>query len=485
MSNLIIYFIKLFKGKSIEVLVSIIRNKLFSVYLGVQGFAILSQFISIKQTFSNINQLNLSECCVKQIVESKKSDNKNEIFSYILVKYLKLTLFISFILYPIYIIFQKQLTIFIFGSVEYSYAFYLVLLSYPVILVSTLPFSILKANKEIDYIKKIKIKSSFLFLISITTFFVYKNLTSSFVIIIFINLIVLNLNLYYAYKCLKKNKIKISYINKIENQFKFNAEYYKFLKFGIFTGILISTNDIICRNIVINKLGINDYGIYVPILNLMTLVTSFIYPIFSTYLYTKFCEAKTPENICKNLNEGFRLSLLFMLPTSLCIIATDKYLINLFFSDEFLPALFYLKYHFSFLIIHILIYVFIQSMASTGRIKSQSYMMIAYTILNIIVTYYGVINFGISGFLLKYIIPPLLMLIIYYVYYYKSINFKAQNIYPLLIHYIFCNSILIYINNLKVNFGLMLITAIFFILMTLLFISKNEINILKNRIIND
>ena len=66
-------------------------------------------------------------------------------------------------------------------------------------------------------------------------------------------------------------------------------------------------SEFVCRSIVVSNLGVDSIGLYSPIIMWASMITGFILPSFSTYLYPRFCEIKSDVEISSLLNDGIRL----------------------------------------------------------------------------------------------------------------------------------------------------------------------------------
>src|SRR5690606_30540622 len=118
-------------------------------------------------------------------------------------------------------------------------------------------------------------------------------------------LIILMVNNYYAkVKILKRINISFRSIFQSKVNKKAIKELYVFAGVGLIAGAAIIFSETLIRSIIVTKLGINKIGVYSPIILWSGLFTGFILPSIGTYLYPRFSEVKSDNELNGILNDS-------------------------------------------------------------------------------------------------------------------------------------------------------------------------------------
>ena len=130
--------------KFVKFFVGLIRSKINATFLGTEGVGIVSQFLMMINTSSSFTQLGMSEAVVKQIAQSNNSKlNKENIASSVKTYLLTISVFII-LSTTILIVFRNQITLYVFGDNKFIQIFYLAILTFPLLIINGVFFSILK-----------------------------------------------------------------------------------------------------------------------------------------------------------------------------------------------------------------------------------------------------------------------------------------------------------------------------------------------------
>ena len=234
-------------------------------------------------------------------------------------------------------------------------------------------------------------------------------------------------NHYYAdRKILFKLNIKTLDIIKARINRSSIRELVSFAGFGLTAGIAIVFTDIITRAIVVTKIGISQLGVYTPVNYWGSLFDGFISPSIITYLYPRLSEAKTDEEVTGILNDSLRFITLLFLPFLLISIPVRYEIIPLFYSKEFNSAGDYLPWHFMGVLFYLWMLMFMQAMTARGRLKTEGVMVIITCLIDIAVVYYFVSNYGLYGWMLKFIISPVIFFNFSLFYFKKNFGFRLE-----------------------------------------------------------
>ena len=457
--------------KVVKFIIGIIRSKIVAIFLGTTGTGIIVQLTQLTQSISQFSLLSMPEGLIKQIAESDKAHKEFSNKLSTLIKSYSVLLFIVLVItLSLSFCFSKELTIFFFGNIKYYNYCLIGLASFPILLINSISFAVLQGFKKIKYIAR-----SELIVIIINIFFfipliIIWGLIGAVIYVTISFLTILLVNHVYTQKVILTNlniSIKKIYESKINK--KAIRELFLFAGFGLTAGIALIISDTWARAIVVTQLGINELGVYSPIVTWAGVFTGFILPSIGTYLFPRFGEAKSNYEITGVLNDSIRFVTIVMIPFLLLSIPIRFQIIPLFYSKQFLAAGNYLPWHFLGTLFYVWMYVFTQAMAPTGRIKMQGILVIIMCMVNIATVYFLIPIIGLYGWMLKFIISPILFFVIYFAYFKKVINFKFEkkNI-ILMLYLIFSFFVIMSISkyfsyNYKINFliGLSLVALTF------------------------
>jgi len=476
----------LISSRIIKYAFNFIRVKLIAIYFGTLGTGIFAQLTQITQSMSQFTLLGMNDGIVKEIAER---DHKEQVFKQILVSSLKsyivMISIVLFIVLSLSFYFSKELTIYFLGDIKYYNYFIIGLISFPILVINSISFAILKSFKQIKYIAHSEIIGAVLNILFFILLIYSFGLTGIVIYVTVALVTVLIANHFYArIKVLIHLDISIHDIIKAKISKKSIRELFIFAGFGLTAGLALIITDTFTRSIVVTKLGITKIGIYSPILNFSTLFTGLIIPSLSTYLYPRYCETKTDLELIHIINDSLRFVTLLMIPFILLSIPIRFQLISLFYSRDFSIAGKYLQWHFLGMIFYMWMYVFWQSMMPTGRIKTEGVVVLIMCIIDVAIVYTLVPQIGLYGLMLKYIISPILFFFFYIFYYKSQIKFKIKKENLLIMGYILLSFLLIisiekYITS---NYIIDFIVGLILTLLSFLILSKSEKKFVINNI---
>ncbi len=439
--------------KVVQFVAGIIRSKLNAVFLGTVGVGIVNQLTFLSSKMGQFTMLSMSEAVVKQIAENKEEENVSTIVAASLKSYIVLVFSFMLVSGSIFYIFSDQLTNYVLGDTKYKAYFYIALFSFPLLIINSIPFAILKGFKDIASISKARIAIIISNLIVFVPLVYFYRLTGAVVFIPISYVITLFSNYYYVQKYhLRRLGIDLSFIVKTKFNRVFSKEILLFSGFGLFVGTYGIFSEFACRSIVIENLGVGKIGLYSPVITWAGLFTGFIIPSFSTYLYPRFAETKSNKEISGIINDAIRLGTFALMPFLFLAIPFRYIFIQLLYSKDFLEAGNYLPYHFIGMVFYVWWYIFVQAMTPTGHIRYHAFFFTLYMTLDMIVTYSTVPYFGLFGWTLKHMVSPLIFFFIYYYFWYKRVRFSFDISNIKIMVYILAGSVLLifwnkYFNN--------------------------------------
>jgi O-antigen/teichoic acid export membrane protein len=455
----------------------LVTTKISALLLGTSGIGIINQLNFLTQKMSQFTTLSMVEAVVKQIAENKVDKNANGIISSAFKSYIILVSSFSIISIALLLIFSNALTNYVFGEGDFIAYFFIVIFTFPLLIISSIPFAILTGFRDIKLISQIRIGIVFTNLLFAVPLIYYFRLDGAVAYVPISYLVDLLFHFIVAQKLyFQKLGINVKSICNASFRTDFVKELFYFSGFGITVGTYAIFSEFICRSIVVSHLGVEQIGLYSPVIMWASMMTGFLLPALSTYLYPRFCELNKTHEITGLLNDALRLGSIVIIPLLLIGIPFRELIITLFYSKEFIGAAKFLPYHFLGLLFYVWWYVFAQAMTPTGRIRQHGIFQILFFTLDMLVTYYFVNNHGLYGWMLKQIVSPFVFFFVYYFYAYKKMEFSISKENSILMGFALISSlILILLMNLT-DYGnkIAYILGPLFLISSYFFLKKEE-----------
>lgn len=440
-------------ARIVEFVVGLLKIKLCAILLGVTGIGVFNQLTFLSNKMSEFTLLSTSEALVKQLAGTTEANNSTDLVLSALKSYaILLCFFMLFALVILYLL-SENITLYVFGDAKYFQAFMVALASLPLLVVNSVPYSILRAFKNMKAIAKARVWITLINILHTLPLIYLFSLQGAVFSIFLSHLVGLIVNYMYAKKLyFKKFSISLKEIYKAKLEISYVRELVKFSGFGLSIGLYVIFSEFICRSIVVSQLGIEAIGLYSPVIMWSSLFTSILITSLSTQLYSSLCQSKNNTQINNLLNDGLRLATLGLLPLLFLAIPYRELIITVFYSKDFLGVEKYLPYHFLGVIFQVWYSVLASSMSSTGRIRHHGVFRFFYLSLDIVITYYFVKEFGLYGWMLKHIVSPFVFYFVYLNFCNKHMSFKIVNANFLLMLYLLIGSLsLIFVDGISTS----------------------------------
>ena len=422
----------------------VFRAKINAVILGPNGIGIINQLNFMSQKMSEFTMLSMSEAVVKQIAENKDKKEVRELINASLKSYIVLVLSFMVFIIIVFWIFSEKLTIYVLGDLKYMIYFYIGLFAFPILILNSIPYAILKGFKDVKSISIAKVGTAVINLIVFLPLVLLFKLKGAVIYLPLSYLISLLINyLITRKKHLIRLNIGLKTIFRVRMRKSFVRELFLFSGFGLTIGSYTIISEFVCRSIVVSHLSVDAIGLYRPIIAWSSLFTGFLIASFSTYLFPRFAETKTDEETVGILNDAIRLNTFLLLPFLFLGIPYRNLLITIFYSKEFLEAGNYLPLHFIGMIFYVWWYNLALSLTPTGRIKQHAFFMFLYLTLDIGVTFVTVPVWGLYGWMMKHLLSPVVFSVIYYLYLRKSMKFRLSRDNVWIMLYLFSISVIL------------------------------------------
>ena len=479
---------KIFKGisqlgsaKIVRSLLGIIKSKLYAIFIGTTGVGIISQVNFTARGLSNFTLMGMNDGLTKQIAESKNDKDFRDKFCSAQKSFIFLSSLVTILSIILIVIFSKKLNIYFFGEEKYYKYFLIAVAIFPILLINSYSYAILKSFKAIKYIARAELISSIVSFIVFIPLIYFFEIFGAIAAIIGMFLTALIINTYYVKKnILSEYSIQLKDILNSKLNKKNINELLLFGGVGLTLGLYQIVTEVAGRGMLINSLGIDKLGVYSPNMTLGGQFQSIIVPALYTYLYPRFSELNTNNaKINYVLNDAWRMvafSCAFLLFWG---ISLRFIIIPLLYSNEFKAAANYLPGHFLGIFFFMLVVPLGQVFTPTGRIKIYAFFQFFRISIRLTIIYFLIPILGLTGWMLRFIIPPFIFFFVYYIYLNKKIGIKIhRNNLNLIVYLIFCSMILYFVSNFSTWISILL--ALLFTGSLYFLLTKGE----KNKVIS-
>jgi len=414
-------------ARFVELITSLVKVKLSAVILGVTGLGVFNQLNFLSENLSAFTLLRIGDGLTKQIAESVDKEGLRLTLLVALKSYICLLLLFLIISVGVVTFFAQEVTVYVFGESKYFNYFLIALCTLPLLVVNSIPLSVMRGFGDMSTIARSRVIVALLNICHVVPLIYFYELDGAAFSVFLSYLVQMIVNIYLLKKLyFSEFDIKLVDILRASIVKKYFRELLSFSIFGLTIGLYLVVSEFICRGIVVSNLGVKAIGLYSPNLMIAALFTGFLVPALTTYLYSKLCNSKNNSEISDLLNDGMRLATFALMPLLFFAIPYKTLAVSILYTSEFFESLAYLPFHLLGVIFQVWFNVLSQSMSSTGRIKQHGYFRFFYLSLDIAVTYYFVINWGMIGWLLKHIVSPFVFYFIYMIYIKRNMQFSLK-----------------------------------------------------------
>lgn len=394
---------------AIKILNGLVVTKIIAIYIGPSGLALLASFQNFTSIVMTFATAGLNNGIVKYTAEYSSLVKKRRLWSTSVKISFIFTTICSFFIF----IFNEQLSIYFFQTLEYKNIFTLFSITLFMFSLNTVLLSILNGQKEITKLTIINIFSSFvgLFLTGILTY--YYNLYGALVSNVLGQTIVLFITIYFL---LKTNWFRIKmFVGEMDKSELKKLSH--FFLMAIVSALTLPISQIIIRNYISDNLSLESAGYWEAIWRISSTFTMFISTILTVYYLPKLASLKTDIELKNELFYGFKIIIPLTLFCIFSIYILKDFIILVLFTKDFLPAKELFLYQlmgdifkiFSFLIGYLLI----AKALTTKYILIQIIFMISFIFLSILcINYIGLIGVTISYFI-NYVLLSIVMIVMF------------------------------------------------------------------------
>lgn len=307
-----------------------ILNKILAIYVGPSGYAAIGQFQNFIQIITTFAGGAINTAVVKYTAEYHESESKQRL---VWKTAGSIVLIFSIIVAFLILIFQKQLSIYIFKSTEYQsifiwFATFLIFFN-----LNALFLAILNGKKEILRLVIANIAGS-IFSLLVTGLLSFK-------LGLYGALVALSINqsivfLVTLFLCYKSNWFKISYLfGTIDKQL--SKKFVGYVLMAITSALCVPLSQILIRGYIGNEFGMQYAGYWEAMIRLSGAYLMLVTTTLSVYYLPRLSELKDFESIKKEVFLGYKFIFPIALVGALAVYILKDWIIRLLFTDSFLP----------------------------------------------------------------------------------------------------------------------------------------------------
>ncbi|MBD8009226.1 MULTISPECIES: O-antigen translocase [Acinetobacter] len=381
----------------IKTLTLFVLNKILAVYLGPTGYAALGQFQNFIQMVTTFAGSAINTAVIKYTAEYHEDQNRQRA---IWKTAGSLVFLFSLIFAILILIFQSQLSLYIFHTLEYQnvfvwFAVFLVFFNF-----NTLFLAILNGKKEILKLVIANIAGS-LFALIITSILAIKlHLYGALIALSIYQSIAFIVTLFLCYRA-KWFKFS-SLFGKID--LEITKKFSSFVWMALVSAICVPLSQMLIRAYLSREFGLAYAGYWEAMIRLSTVYLMLVTTILGVYYLPRLSELKMLDEIKKEIYLGYKFLFPLAVAGGIIVFVLRDWIINVLFSPSFAPmqSLFFWQMMGDALKIGSWILAYL--MLSKAMTKLYISTEIIFTVSLLVLTYVCTQVFGFEGVSIAYLV---------------------------------------------------------------------------------
>lgn len=307
-----------------------ILNKILAVYVGPSGYAAIGQFQNFIQMVTTFAGSAINTAVIKYTAEYHEDESKQRA----IWKTAGSIVFLFSVIFSLLIlIFQKQLSVYIFQTVEYQsvfvwFALFLVFFNF-----NTLFLAILNGKKEILRLVIANIAGSVFSLIITGILAIKFQLYGALVALSIYQSVAFLVTLFLCYKA---NWFKFSYLfGKIDKVIA--KKFAAFALMALVSALCVPLSQIVIRSYLTHEFGLNYAGYWEAMVRLSAAYLMLVTTTLGVYYLPRLSELSNIHDIKKEVYLGYKFIFPLAIVGGLCVYVFRDWIITLLFSHAFMP----------------------------------------------------------------------------------------------------------------------------------------------------
>lgn len=330
----VIKYTGLFGGvQGINMLVSLVRNKVVSVLLGPDGLALINIYNSVTKLLSQATNFGLSFSAVKHVAELFETGTTEEVKDF--VRTVRTwSVFTALLGVLVCLVLSQYLSVWTFGNYDCAYAFIVLSLVVGMLAVQGGEMAILKGMKQLKKVAVLSVYSAIATFVICVPIYYLMGVNGIVLSLLLCNAAVLSIHLYFSTKIVPWS---ISLFSK--------AEYgngMPMLRLGvgyIIAGIFGQGAEYVVRTLILHFGELADVGLYNSGYVLTVSYANIVFLAFEADYFPRLSASQhdvRKQN--QTVNQQIQVSVLLMTPLLIFVVLAMPVIVPLLFSSKFVAA---------------------------------------------------------------------------------------------------------------------------------------------------
>lgn len=363
----------------IKIVATFISAKVLAVFTGPAGVALLGQLTNFITILIQVSTAATGTGIVKLTGEFK--DNKAELKKVIDTSF-TINLFFSILVLIGIFLFQNQLTLFVFNNLKYKWLLYFISIGTPFIAINNFILSVISGLQHFKKYVIINIYASIISVVLTVLLVYFYTIDGALIAYVATQSIIFFVSLFYSKSVQWKENIALQ-IDKI-----IVKKLSQFSLYVIVSAFCFPFAQILVRNLIIDKLGIDTAGIWEGTNRISSMYLLLIASAIGVYFFPKISNLKTIKEVNNELSFALKIFCSATIIAGFVLLMLKGIIIPLVLSDKFLPIneiLIYQVFGDIFLIAKMLLSMVLLSRAKT---TIMIFFEIIFTLIYVVSNYY-------------------------------------------------------------------------------------------------
>lgn len=372
-------------------------NKILAVYVGPAGYAAIGQFQNFIQMVTAFSGSAINTAIIKYTAEYHEDETKQRA----IWKTAGSLVFLCSLVFSILIIlFQKQLSTYIFHTIEYQsvfvwFAVFLLLFNF-----NALFIAILNGKKEILKLVIANIVGSIFALILTSILAIQYKLYGALIGLSIYQSLAFFVTLFLCYRA---DWFKFSYLfGKIDSDI--SRKFASFALMALVSALCVPLSQMLIRSHLSNEFGLIHAGYWEAMVRLSGAYLMMVTTTLGVYYLPRLAELKELSDIKKEVFLGYKFIFPLALIGGLCVFLLKDWVIVILFSESFLPMRELVLWQMIGDSLKIGSWILAYLMLSKGMTKLFIATEIIFSITLVVFTYVATDVFGFVGVTIAYLI---------------------------------------------------------------------------------
>ena len=394
-----------------------ILNKILAVYVGPSGYAAIGQFQNFIQMVTTFAGSAINTAVIKYTAEYHEDESKQRA----IWKTAGSIVFLFSVIFSLLIlIFQKQLSVYIFQTVEYQsvfvwFALFLVFFNF-----NTLFLAILNGKKEILRLVIANIAGSVFSLIITGILAIKFQLYGALLALSIYQSVAFLVTLFLCYKA---NWFKFSYLfGKIDKVIA--KKFAAFALMALVSALCVPLSQIVIRSYLTHEFGLNYAGYWEAMVRLSAAYLMLVTSTLGVYYLPRLSELSNIHDIKKEVYLGYKFIFPLAIVGGFLVYVLRDWVIELLFSPSFLPMRDLFLWQMIGDALKIGSWILAYLMLSKAMTKLFITTEIIFSLSLIILTYISTYIFGFEGVSIAYLVNYAMYWIVMSVLVFKQLQEK-------------------------------------------------------------